>query len=85
MINFDYVLFDHTFEEYFQRKILICLHEYFMPLMNEFGILWQTEQFPFHEHFITNLIKQKIHIQTESFNENTSQKQYLLCFVFTRK
>ena len=34
--------------------------------MNELGILWQTGAIsPSHEHFITNLIKQKIHIQTE--------------------
>ena len=38
----------------------------FIPLMNELGILWQTGAIsPSHEHFIVNLIKQKIHIQTE--------------------
>ena len=74
MVNFDTVLFDATYEE-------IILHNdfdfifinIFMPLMNELGILWQTNAIsPSHEHFITNLIKQKIHIQTEFL-----QKEYL--------
>ena len=34
--------------------------------MSELGILWQTGAIcPSHEHFITSLIKQKIHVQTE--------------------
>lgn len=74
MVNFDTILFDATFEE-------IILHNdfdfvflnVFMPLMNELGILWQTNAIsPSHEHFITNLIKQKIHIQTEFL-----QKEYI--------
>ncbi len=74
MVNFDTVLFDATFEE-------IILHNdfdfvfinIFMPLMNELGILWQTNAIsPSHEHFITNLIKQKIHIQTDFL-----QKEYI--------
>ena len=74
MVNFDTVLFDATYEE-------IILHNDFefvfinilCPLMNELGILWQTNAIsPSHEHFITNLIKQKIHIQTEFL-----QKEYL--------
>jgi len=67
MINFDYELFDTNYDE-------ILLHhdfeyifiEIFMPLMRELGILWQTGAIsPSHERFITSLIKQKIHIQTE--------------------
>tara|TARA_X000000950_G_C13895334_1_gene652556 strand:- start:2601 stop:3119 length:519 start_codon:yes stop_codon:yes gene_type:complete len=34
--------------------------------MIELGILWQTGAIcPSHEHFITSLIKQKVHVQTE--------------------
>ncbi|MGA1150309.1 MAG: MerR family transcriptional regulator, partial [Flavobacteriaceae bacterium] len=68
MINFDYELFDanyleishhHDFEYIFLNM--------FMPLMRELGILWQTGAIsPSHEHFITSLVKQKIHLQTES-------------------
>jgi MerR family transcriptional regulator, light-induced transcriptional regulator len=74
MVNFDTVLFDATFEE------ILLLNDFdfvfiniFMPLMIELGILWQTNAIsPSHEHFITNLIKQKIHVQTEIL-----QKEYL--------
>ena len=74
MVNFDTVLFDATFEEILlQNDFDFVFINIFMPLMNELGILWQTNTIsPSHEHFITNLIKQKIHIQTESL-----QKQYL--------
>ena len=55
-----------------------------MPLMKELGILWQTGAIsPSHEHFITNLIKQKIHIQTERLQRNQSKNECILslfCF-----
>ena len=46
-----------------------------MPLMRELGILWQTGAIsPSHEHFITNLIKQKIHLQTETLQRKDQQR-----------
>lgn len=74
MVNFDTVLFDATFEEILlQNDFNYVFINIFMPLMNELGILWQTNAIsPSHEHFITNLIKQKIHIQTEFL-----QKEYI--------
>ena len=74
MVNFDTVLFDATFEEIvLQNDFDFVFINIFMPLMNELGILWQTNAIsPSHEHFITNLIKQKIHIQTEF-----QQKEYI--------
>tara|TARA_S200000501_G_C20763384_1_gene717151 strand:- start:736 stop:1263 length:528 start_codon:yes stop_codon:yes gene_type:complete len=42
-----------------------------MPLMRELGILWQTGAISAsHEHFLTNLIKQKLHLQTEYLQRN---------------
>lgn len=74
MVNFDTVLFDATYEEILlQNDFEYVFFNIFMPLMNELGILWQTNAIsPSHEHFITNLIKQKIHIQTEFL-----QKEYI--------
>jgi hypothetical protein len=71
MVNFDTVLFDATYEEILlQNDFDFVFINIFMPLMNELGILWQTNAIsPSHEHFITNLIKQKIHIQTESLQK----------------
>lgn len=67
MINFDYDLFDANYEEILENHDFEYLFmQIFMPLMKELGILWQTGAIsPSHEHFITNLVKQKIHLQTE--------------------
>ena len=77
MINFDYELFDanyleishhHDFEYIFLNM--------FMPLMRELGILWQTGAIsPSHEHFITHLVKQKIHLQTESLQREKPKRE----------
>ena len=66
MVNFDYVMFDVTFDEIASKyEFDYIFINIFMPLMKELGILWQTGAIsPSHEHFITNLVKQKIHIQT---------------------
>lgn len=67
MINFDFDLFDTNYNEILQHHdFQYVFLNVFMPLMRELGILWQTGAIsPSHEHFITNLIKQKIHLQTE--------------------
>ena len=72
MINFDYELFDTNYEEILQHHNFEYLFmNIFMPLMKELGILWQTGAIsPSHEHFITNLVKQKIHLQTEYLQKN---------------
>lgn len=66
MVNFDTVMFDATFDELLAKNNFSFIYlNIFVPLMRELGILWQTGAIsPSHEHFITNLIKQKIHIQT---------------------
>ena len=67
MINFDSLLFDLTFNEVIKVKDFEFVYmKIFVPLMTELGILWQTGAIsPSHEHFITNLIKQKIHVLTD--------------------
>ena len=77
MINFDQSLFqktynsllsDHSFREIFWN--------FFMPLLTELGLLWQTDTIsPSHEHFITNLIKQKIYSSTEKLQEMEPTKK----------
>ena len=72
MINFDYELFDANYEEISDNHDFEHIFmQIFMPLMKELGILWQTGAIsPAHEHFITNLVKQKIHLQTEALQRN---------------
>ena len=67
MVNFDITMFDATYDELMNKNDFSFIYlNIFVPLMSGLGILWQTGAIsPSHEHFITNLIKQKIHIQTE--------------------
>ena len=84
MINFDCELFNKTYDEFIShRKFEFIFMDVFMPLMKELGILWQTGAISStHEHFITNLIKQKIHVQTErvqlSIKKNTDHPVFVL-------
>tara|TARA_B100001059_G_scaffold20993_1_gene16964 strand:+ start:242 stop:1159 length:918 start_codon:yes stop_codon:yes gene_type:complete len=83
MINFDYELFDRNYNEILQHNDFQYLFlNVFMPLMRELGILWQTGAIsPSHEHFITNLIKQKLHLQTEKLQRNTNFEKKQPIFV----
>ena len=83
MINFDYDLFDTNYNEILQHHdFKFVFLNVFMPLMRELGILWQTAAIsPTHEHFITNLVKQKIHIQTETLQKNKLQRSDKPIFV----
>ncbi|MDA7712120.1 MerR family transcriptional regulator [Flavobacteriaceae bacterium] len=83
MVNFDNVLFDANYDEILaQHDFEHVFIKIFMPLMRELGILWQTGAIsPAHEHFITNLVKQKIHIQTELLQRQNEPKQNERLFV----
>lgn len=76
MVNFDTVMFDATFDELLSKNDFSFIYlNIFIPLMRELGILWQTGAIsPSHEHFITNLVKQKIHIQTEIIQRSNTPK-----------
>jgi methanogenic corrinoid protein MtbC1 len=67
MMNFDQTLFFNTYNNLLTEKTFReVFYEIFIPLMNEMGLLWQTDTItPAHEHFITYLIKQKLLINTE--------------------
>ena len=83
MVNFDTVLFDATYDELLKRNSFFhLLTQVFSPLMQELGILWQTGAIsPSHEHFVTHLVKQKIHIQTELLQRDTMPKSNREIFV----
>ncbi len=71
MINFDQPLFNTTYNSMIADKSFReVFKEIFIPLLNELGLLWQTNTIsPAHEHFITSLIKQKILTNTEKAQE----------------
>lgn len=67
MMNFDLPLFSATYTTLLQDKSFrVIFYEYFIPLLEEIGLLWQTGTItPAHEHFISALIRQKIAANTE--------------------
>ncbi len=79
MLNFDCRLFDSTYNQLLaQKSFREIFLNIFVRLLNEIGILWQTDTIsPAHEHFISNLIKQKIQLQIEKLQhqipENSSK------------
>jgi len=83
MVNFDDVLFNETYNKLLAyksfREIFI---EVFIPLLEQIGFLWQTKSLkPVHEHFISNLIVQKIQSNIErnhSMNFKEADKVYVL-------
>lgn len=67
MLNFDENLFNVTYNNLIAQSSLRDVFKgVFLPFLNEIGLLWQVNSItPAHEHFITNLIKQKIFINIE--------------------
>ena len=83
MVNFDSILFDLTFDEMLVEKGFDFIYmKVFIPLLHELGILGQTNAICLsHEHFITNLIKQKIHAQTHLAQRSIKPNEDGPCFV----
>lgn len=64
MMNFDDRLFQRTFNSLREKKSFReVFYDVFLPLLEEIGLLWQTDTIkPIHEHYIVELIKQKIYL-----------------------
>ncbi|MCF4102493.1 MerR family transcriptional regulator [Gillisia sp. M10.2A] len=71
MINFDQALFNGTYNLLLQTKSFReIFQEVFIPLLNEIGLLWQTDTInPVHEHFLTGMIKQKLYLNIAQLEE----------------
>ena len=67
MLNFDQSLFTKTYKELaIKHTFEYIFYHIIVPFLGEIGLLWQTNTItPAHEHFIVELIKQKILISTE--------------------
>ena len=74
MLNFDRETFYNAYAQLLSDKSFSNIfNEVFVPLLNEIGILWQTETITAaHEHFICNLIKQKIAVELEKILLSTN-------------
>ena len=82
MFQFDKILFNNTYNKLLHKKTFRDIFkEVFIPFLEHIGLLWQTNTLmPAHEHFISNLISQKIQTNTEKlqYSVNSSKKTYVL-------
>lgn len=82
MMTFDEVDFHNKLNEYIEEYSLENTYiKILMPFLIEVGILWQVGSIqPSHEHFVTNIIKQKIfsHIENKVGNKIKNSKRFLL-------
>jgi MerR family transcriptional regulator, light-induced transcriptional regulator len=83
MLNFDEGLFNQTYNGLIsQTSFRTIFIEVFIPFLTTIGVLWQVHSItPAHEHFITNLIKQKILINTEKLQflqPNKTERKFVL-------
>ncbi|HSP83062.1 MAG TPA: MerR family transcriptional regulator [Gillisia sp.] len=83
MINFDQALFNKTYNSLLETKTFQKIfHEVFIPLLDEIGLLWQTDTInPVHEHFLVGLIKQKLYLniaQLENEGNYRDESLYVL-------
>ncbi|AZJ36959.1 MerR family transcriptional regulator [Tenacibaculum singaporense] len=82
MFQFDKTLFNNAYNRLLKRKTFReIFKDVFVPFLNHIGLLWQTDTLlPAHEHFISNLIVQKIQINIEKleYSNKDSEVSYVL-------
>lgn len=80
MFNFNQHEFQRVYNKLSKGKSFTEIFQsIFMPLLHDIGILWQTGAIdPAHEHFIAELIKQKVILNTEeAYKINNTKKDKL--------
>lgn len=67
MLNYDEALFHKTYNSLIaQSSFKVVFTNVFIPFLKDIGLLWMVNSItPSHEHFITNLIKQKLYFNIE--------------------
>ena len=83
MLNFDREAFYKAYDQLLANKSFTGIFsDVFVPLLNEIGLLWQTNTITAaHEHFVTNLIKQKLEVELDAISKAqkvTEDKVFIL-------
>jgi MerR family transcriptional regulator, light-induced transcriptional regulator len=82
MLHYDEILFNNFVDPFIAENGLeVTFKQVFMPFLRQIGYLWQTNAIcPAQEHFISNLVRQKMFAQIElaSANPPTKQTTYVL-------
>jgi len=82
MLNFNTNLFVETLSELRKRfNFTQVFYDALLPFLNEVGMLWQANTInSTHEHFVTNIIKQKLWVEIDELQNNVTntEKTYVL-------
>lgn len=83
MMTFDQAGFDRVYGDLLKRySFREVFSEIFLPLLGDIGLMWQTGTIHIgHEHFISNLIKQKILLEIEKAGQaprKSTDRRYVL-------
>jgi len=75
MLQFDTAIFNNTYSKLLHQKTFRQIFkEIFVPFLDQIGMLWHTKTImPAHEHFISNLITQKIQLNIENLENNITE------------
>ncbi len=78
MFAFDQRMFNDTYNKLLSEKSFREIFKtIFIPFLNNLGWMWQTQAInPAHEHFVSNIIKQKIIFNTEKITTNSTKKDF---------
>ena len=84
MLNFDFILFEKAYTE-ISKKVSFSeiFRNYFIPFLGDIGLLWQSGSInPTHEHFVSNIIRQKILLESYHLQLNEIKKSNKLFILF---
>ena len=83
-INFDENLFNNIFQRQLVRSgFLATITDLIYPFLNRVGVMWTASRIiPSQEHFITNLVRQKIISSIDSLQQPAHDAPEILLFLF---
>jgi DNA-binding transcriptional MerR regulator len=82
-LSFDEVQFDKAFSNcILSFGVMDAYQKVFYPMLNKIGLLWTiTEMNPSQEHFISNLVKQKIYAAIDALNPPKKDSEKWVLFL----
>ncbi len=83
VLDFDISFFNRLFDDSVNKSgFEETVEKLIYPLLERIGILWQTGAIsPAHEHFVSNIVRQKFFTQIDSLPEPEKDKKTFLMFL----
>ncbi|MEO0403857.1 MAG: MerR family transcriptional regulator [Bacteroidota bacterium] len=84
MLNYDETLFREITKQFLkEHTVFEMFHQLYLPFMNQVGVLWLTSAIcPAQEHFVSNLIRQKLFsLIEENFQEPTGDERLFVLYL----